>query len=445
MKTRNILAIAGIALTHIAYSQNIFPKSGNVGIGTTSPKNSLEIYQSSGEASLNLIGNDECLFSTYCDSDISNIQFTNKNTNVKSAIVGVKDSKNVNGMGIDFQIGFNSKGKPTTLSTLYLNSQAQVGIGTKDPLEKLHLNGSIRGNIGTGALRIKSGSGYIDVGAQNTSWAHIYTDRAKFIFNKDIYSITNGFSSYDNDLILRTKGSEKLRITDETGNVGIGTTTPTYKLETRGDIYANGGWLRVSGNSGVFFQTHGGGFQMTDNTWIRTYGNKNFYHNTGVMRTDGTFQVGSGGARMLVKTDGKVGIGTTNPDQLLTVNGNIHAKEVFVDTEGPLADYVFEQYYEGFSDLKPSYEIPTLKEVESYTKAHKHLPGIPTAKEVKEKGLSLGTMSNLLLEKIEELTLYTIDQEKNLERLNQENEILKNRLEKIELLLSNPKVNSYEK
>ena len=62
---------------------------------------------------------------------------------------------------------------------------------------------------------------------------------------------------------------------------------------------------------------------MSDSTWIRTFGNKSFYHNTGTMRTDGTFQVGGNGSRLLVKTDGKVGVGVTNPTEKLHVNGNI--------------------------------------------------------------------------------------------------------------------------
>jgi len=97
------------------------------------------------------------------------------------------------------------------------------------------------------------------------------------------------------------------------GKVGIGTHSPTYKLQVQGDVYANGGWFRVSGNRGLYFQSRGGGFYMTDNTWIRTYGNKSFYHNTGIMRTDGTFQVGGNGSRFRVNTNGHVGIGQTAP------------------------------------------------------------------------------------------------------------------------------------
>lgn len=116
--------------------------------------------------------------------------------------------------------------------------------------------------------------------------------------------------------------------------------------------------------------------------------------------------------------DSKIGIGTTNPDELLTVKGKIHTQEVRVDLKGAVApDFVFETYYNGISNLKPSYTLLTLPEVEIYIKNHYHLPGIPSAKEIEEKGLSLKEMNLLLLEKIEELTLYTIQQQKEIEEL----------------------------
>ncbi|MGD8782231.1 MAG: tail fiber protein [Ignavibacteria bacterium] len=99
---------------------------------------------------------------------------------------------------------------------------------------------------------------------------------------------------------------------------------------------------------------------------------------------------------------GNVGIGTTRPDETLTVKGKIHAEEIIVDLNVPHLDYVFEE----------DYKLKSIRELEQYVKTNKHLPGIPTSEEVKENGLSLGEMQTKLLEKIEELTLYTISQEK---------------------------------
>lgn len=122
---------------------------------------------------------------------------------------------------------------------------------------------------------------------------------------------------------------------------------------------------------------------------------------------------------MLINGDtGNVGIGSQNPDEKLTVKGKIHAEEVRVDLNVP-ADYVFESYYTGTSDLKPEYKMPTLSEVEAYTKENNHLPEMPSAKEIQEDGLHVSKMTNLLLQKVEELTLYTIEQEKRIKSLEE--------------------------
>jgi hypothetical protein len=106
---------------------------------------------------------------------------------------------------------------------------------------------------------------------------------------------------------------------------------------------------------------------------------------------------------------GNVGIGTPTPGYRLDVNGTIHAKEVKIDLNFAQADYVF----------KPEYKLRTLEEVEQFIKTNSHLPEIPSAVETKENGLNMGEMQNKLLQKIEELTLYTIEQNKKIEKLEQ--------------------------
>ena len=120
--------------------------------------------------------------------------------------------------------------------------------------------------------------------------------------------------------------------------------------------------------------------------------------------------------KMIINDDGKVGIGSLSPDSELTVKGTIHCEEVLVDLSVP-ADYVFEKYYEGKSSLKANYNMPTLEEVEAFTKANHHLPEVPSAKDIQDNGLELKEMTNILLQKIEELTLYTIEQEKRIKAL----------------------------
>jgi hypothetical protein len=105
----------------------------------------------------------------------------------------------------------------------------------------------------------------------------------------------------------------------------------------------------------------------------------------------------------VVMDNGNVGIGgVESPTNKLDVNGTIRAKEVIVETGW--ADFVF----------KPDYELPSLSEVESHIKEKGHLPEIPSETEVLENGVSLGEMNVKLLQKIEEMTLYIIQQEKEI-------------------------------
>lgn len=123
--------------------------------------------------------------------------------------------------------------------------------------------------------------------------------------------------------------------------------------------------------------------------------------------------------------NGMVGIGTNSPDEKLTVKGKIHTQEVLVDLNGAVApDYVFEKYFDGYSNLNNEYRMLDLQSLESYLKKNRHLPEIPSATVLKEEGLELKKMNLLLLQKIEELTLYTIEQQKEIDALKKQvNEI----------------------
>lgn len=107
--------------------------------------------------------------------------------------------------------------------------------------------------------------------------------------------------------------------------------------------------------------------------------------------------------------NGNVGIGTRNPTEKLSVKGKIRAMEIRVEADNGTnwPDYVFDS----------SYQLPALTELEKFIKDHKHLPGIPSAKQVKEHGIALGENQAALLKKIEEQALYIIQQEKRLEAL----------------------------
>lgn len=192
-----------------------------------------------------------------------------------------------------------------------------VGLGVADPAVKLHIAGSIRGNSTNGSLKIQSNSGYVEIGPQNIYDAHINTDKGSFIFNRTIYTDTGVFGTLNsNNLIFNTNStSTRMTILQSNGNVGIGTTSPDYKLD---------------------------------------------------------------------------------------VAGVIRCSEVLVQDINQIADFVF----------KPDYSLPSLQQVDEFILSNGHLPGIPSEAEVKENGMGLVEMQIKLLQKVEELTLYVIEQDK---------------------------------
>ncbi|SMG36742.1 bZIP transcription factor [Arenibacter troitsensis] len=112
----------------------------------------------------------------------------------------------------------------------------------------------------------------------------------------------------------------------------------------------------------------------------------------------------------------------------LQVDGNVNV----TGTHSPVPDYVFQKYFLGNSDLKDSYDFQTLAQIEAFVKKHHHLPGIQSSAEIKAQGFwDLGQASKLNLEKIEELFLHTIEQEKKIDQLKNENESLSAELQSL--------------
>ncbi len=305
-------------------------------------------------------------------------------------------------------------------------NNGNIGIGVADPKTKLHINGGIRGHLEGGVLRVESEEGNIDLGAQNNEWAMIYTNLPKMIFNKDVYTTTGSFSSYLNDLVLKTTGKERMVIDDFTGNVGVGTSNPLAKLHVNGSIRGNqnGGALRVEGSYGfIDIGAQNSSFAHIYTDRSRIMFNRDLYLRTGTFSSYDTDLVlkTKGISRFVIDEEtGNVGIGAENPDSKLVVSGNILAREIKVTATAGGADFVFAN----------DYDLPSLKKVEKYIKRKKHLPEIASAKEMEKKGINLANMNIKLLQKIEELTLYTIAQEK---KINDQEK----RLERIEKLLNN--------
>ncbi|MBX7183322.1 MAG: hypothetical protein K1X82_14515, partial [Bacteroidia bacterium] len=134
-------------------------------------------------------------------------------------------------------------------------------------------------------------------------------------------------------------------------------------------------------------------------------------HVLGNFKLDGEVEIT--GSRLFVSgITGQIGINTNNIplDYKLAVNGKIITEEVQVQLHSEWPDYVFGK----------SYKLITLDEVSDYIQRNNHLPGLPNAKYVKEFGVSIGEMEAILLEKIEELTLYVIQLKNEIEMLKTE-------------------------
>ncbi|TCI93094.1 tail fiber protein [Tenacibaculum sp. M341] len=191
------------------------------------------------------------------------------------------------------------------------------------------------------------------------------------------------------------------------GNVGIGVTTPSNPLHIVSS--SNHHQLKLQGANGK-------------HSWIQFYPNGTNLLNWQVgANTNGfsIYDITNSKYNFTVSNSGNVGIGTIKPTAKLAVNGKIHTKEIRVDLNlTDWADFVF------YND----YKLPTLTEVENHIKEKGHLKDIPSAKEVAQNGIYLGEMDAKLLQKIEELTLYTIQQEKKIKTLEAE----KTKTEKLE-------------
>lgn len=208
------------------------------------------------------------------------------------------------------------------------------------------------------------------------------------------------------------------------GNVGIGTSDPSHaRLEINGSV---GATVAMFGANmfgvGISANNPEIGFNYYYNGGTKTI-KAGYGANFGMSPANGDIYLGNFSGNqsgfdhgpingyqycMLIKQNGNVGIGTTNPTYKLSVNGNIRSKEVVV--ENGWADYVFNDDYR----LKP------LAEVEEFIRANKHLPNIPSAAEIEKNGLQLGETQKKMMEKIEELTLYVIELKKEIELLKKD-------------------------
>lgn len=339
--------------------------------------------------------------------------YLKNSSNISTRALGINASNNLYIGSVDAPVGnilFNNNG----LNSMAITSGGNIGIGMTSPTITFQVNGSF--GVGTLSQSSSNTSGlqvdYVDGGTGTTTFKH---NR----YGGNIYFKRNSASGERTQLFFGGVGHHRMDIYNDNNEIKL-------RLHSNGDSYFAGG------NVGIGTESPSEPLHITDESGAFTFGrpgtemNNRFtidastgYENQIYFRTRPGRIFTSGGQSLTLGNSvsannlvisgstGRVGIGTTNPDQTLTVKGKIHSEEVIVDLSVPGPDYVFEE----------DYDLPTLSEIEAFIKANKHLPEVPSAKEMEANGISLGEMNMLLLKKIEELTLITIAQQKQINEL----------------------------
>lgn len=257
----------------------------------------------------------------------------------------------------------------------------------------------------------------------------------------------NGYGNH-NVYINRYTPSANVIMTASSGKVGIGVDAPKEKLHIAGAVRGTGtaGQLMIRTDSGYVYVGPTTKSTMNFRTNCSRYVfDMPIYNQTGVysasndnnlilqtnhtprltvLRSNGYVGIGTSSPVHMLDVAGsmradriiathKIGIGTINPQYMLDVKGTIRANEIIVNSGS--ADFVFAE----------DYNLRSLSEVQQFIQEHKHLPEIQSAEQMEKNGVSVNELQIQLLQKIEELTLYLIQQEQTIKNLRQQVEQLK--------------------
>jgi len=425
MKKLYTTLIAIVAIVQISYAQTQWTTSGSniynsntgyVGVGTSNPAFRLDVAAASGTAEINI--------ARFYNSTNSN--YTTLSASGTSSVVPTW----TNGSQIlEFVAGTSGKGvidsyqSPLVFQTgrvdrLTINNSGYIGIGTTNPLNRLDVqngNASIYNNGALTSLAVGSAAiGKTNISLSTSADASGYGILQSVSVSGSVYGNTS--------------------INPNGGNVGVGLTNPQSKfhlVDAGTSINATSqysGNLIIQGNSGGRSSTLGASLEFvipanTDgtNSWgqariITVAANGSSSNATGmlVLGTRRSFDKGAGagwnyGDDLVIDGNGNIGVNTKDTKTYkFAVNGSAIATSMTVKLYANWPDYVF----------KKDYNLPSLSDVKAYIDQNQHLPEMPSEAEVAKDGINLGEIVKLQTKKIEELTLYLIDKDKQLSNQN---------------------------
>ena len=350
--------------------------NGNIGIGTSTPTAKLEVNGSLKATTINTTGN--IVLAT-------------------GAKVGIGVASPT--------VSLDVNGAINTTGNIVLATGAKVGIGVASPTVALDVSGAIKATTlnTTGNVVLATG-GKIGIGVANPT--------VPLDVNGAIKAST--FNTTGNIVV------------DTTGKVGIGIASPTVPLDVKGAIKAT--TINTTGNIVI---------DTTGKVGIGIASPSVPLDVKGAIKATTLNTTGN----IVVDTTGKVGIGVANPTQKLEVNGNIKAEAIKatgnISSEGTICakevniidipcswpDYV----------LANNYNLLSFDELEKSINENGTLPGVPSADEVNSTGIEVGKMQAILLKKVEELTLYVIQLNKDNQKLQKRNKDLEKKLKSIKV------------
>ncbi|WPU94317.1 hypothetical protein SNE25_02115 [Mucilaginibacter sabulilitoris] len=379
MKKIALTLLVFLSISRCAHAQWVngtnlmYYTGGNVGIGTTIPVSglSVEAAQNAAMAPLTSLPNGSAwIGATSTTGGISIGQFGGTYGYIQSRNKGI-------GSGA-YKLALNPLG-------------GFVGVGTTAPASALHVI-----DANATLLTLERNAGATNMNIQ-------YKNNVNSIFAG--LDVNGGFSI---GTTANFTLSSKLTATID-GNVGIGIFTPTTKLQVRELTDSKPGGVTQPSKS-VFKLSRSGtsGYSYNESAEFRighggpgAFGSKLDLFINGANNINDTPDQQA----MTWLYNGNVGIGVTNPQNKLDVNGRIHSQSVLIDMNG-WSDYVF----------RKDYQLRSLAEIKTYIDQNQHLPEIPSEKQIAKEGLNLGEMNKLLMKKVEELTLYLIEKDEQLQQ-----------------------------